>query len=191
MTDLLATFNVRQALAQRSAVGDLSAAIPTTGVALSLWLLTTQVLPQRAATRLVRVNMQVKRFMAHWQFAGDLPRAPLQPQKLAGLLFRERAGVTARFRAFVGKFTSLIAFMMSTLGIATQLATDRGLVASKQSGNLRDVMLGFHKAMNLISLKLAEVFVIHRVNSTCRSGDLERQTSPAYLSRLVNLALRT
>ena len=61
----------------------------------------------------------------------------------------------------------------STPGIATQLATDSGLVASKQSGNLRDVVLGFHKAVNLISFNLAEVFVIHRATSTCRSGSLE------------------
>ena len=176
MTHLQALVNVRWALAQGSAVGDLSAAIPTTGVALSLLLLTTQVLPQRAATRLVCVNMQVKRFMAQWQFAGDLLGTPLQPQKLAGLLFhpgRKRAGVTARFRAFAGKFTSLFSFIASTPSIAAQLATDRGLVASKQSGNLRDVVLGFHKAVNLISFNLAEVFVIHRATSTCRSGSLE------------------
>ena len=87
MTHLQALVNVRRALAQRPAVGDLSAAIRTTGVALSLLLSATQVLPSRAATRLVRVNMQVKRFMAHWQFAG----------------------VTARFRAFAGKFTACLA----------------------------------------------------------------------------------
>lgn len=120
--------------------------------------------------------MQVKRFMAQWQFAGDLLWAPLQPQKLAGLLFhpgRKRAGVTARFRAFAGKFTGLFGSVASTPGIAAQLATDRGLVASKQSGNLRDVVLGFHKAVNLISFNLAEVFVIYRATSTCRSGSLE------------------
>ncbi len=61
MTRLQALVNVRRALAQRSSVGDLSAAIPTTGVALSLLLLAAQVLPQGAAMRLVCVNMQVKR----------------------------------------------------------------------------------------------------------------------------------
>jgi hypothetical protein len=39
--------------------------------------------------------------------------------------------------------------------------------------NLRDVVLGIHKAVNLISFNLAEVFVIHRATSTCRSGSLE------------------
>ena len=136
MTHLQALVNERWALAQGPAVGDLSPVVSTTGVALSLLLLATQVLPQGAAMRLVCINMQVQRFMAHWQLAGDLLWAPLKPQKLAGLLFhpgRKRAGVTARFRAFAGKFTGLFGSVASTPGIATQLATDRGLVASKQS----------------------------------------------------------
>jgi len=95
MTNLQGLVNVRLALAQRSAVGDLFASIPTTGVELSLLLLTTQILPQRAATGLVRVNIQVKRFMAHWQLAGDLPGIPLQPQKLASLTFTQGASVQA------------------------------------------------------------------------------------------------
>jgi hypothetical protein len=176
MTNLLTTFNVRRALAQRSTVGDLPPAVSTTGVALSLLLLATQVLPQGAAMHLVFVNMHVQRFMAHWQLARDLLWAPLQPQQRTGLLFhpgRKGAGVAARFRAFAGKFTSMFGFIASTPGIAAQLATDRGLVASKQLGNLRDVVLGFHKAVNLISFNLAEVFVIHRATSTCRSGSLE------------------
>jgi hypothetical protein len=39
-------------------------------------------------------------------------------------------------------------------------------------GNLRDVMMGFHRAVNLIYFDLAEVFVIHRATSTFRSGSL-------------------
>ena len=114
--------------------------------------------------------------MTHWRFAGDLLATPLQPQKLAGLLFqpgRKRAGVTARFRVFAGKFTGLFRSAASAPGIATQLATERGLVSSKQLGNLRDVVPGFHKSVNLISFDLAEVFVIHRATSTCRPGSLE------------------
>jgi hypothetical protein len=120
--------------------------------------------------------MQVKRFMANWQLAGDLLWAPLQPQQRTGLLFhpgRKRAGVAAQVRAFAGKFTGLFGSVASTPGIAAQLATDRGLVSPKQLRNLRDVVLGFHKAVNLISFNLAEVFVIHRATSTCRSGSLE------------------
>jgi len=72
MTHLQALVNERWALAQGPAVGNLSPAVSTTGVALSLLLLATQVLPQGAAMRLVCINMQVQRFMAHWQLAGDL-----------------------------------------------------------------------------------------------------------------------
>ena len=167
---------MRWALAQRPAVGDLSPAVSTTGVALSLLLLAPQVLPQGAAMRLVCINMQVQRFMANWQLAGDLLWAPLQPQQRTGLLFhpgRKGVGVAAQFGAFAGKFTSLFGSVASTPGIATQLATNRGLVSSKQSGNLRDVVPGFHKAVDLISLNLDEVLVIHRGTSTCKSGSLE------------------
>ena len=80
-----------------------------------------------------------------------------------------RAGIAVRFRAFGGKFTGLFG---STPGIAAQLAADRGLVASNQSCNLRDVVLGFHKAMKLIYFNLAEVFVTHRATSTCTPGSL-------------------
>ena len=176
MTNLLTTLNLRWALAQRPAVGDLSPAVSTTGVALSLLLLATQVLPQGAVMRLVCINMQVKRFMAHWQLAGDLLWAPLQSQERTGFLFhpgRKGVGVAAQFGALAGKFTSLFGFIASTPSIATQLATDRGLDSSKQSGNLRDVVPGFHKAVDLISFNLDEVFVIHRATSTCRSGSLE------------------
>ena len=114
--------------------------------------------------------------MACGQLAGDLLWTPLQPQQDNGLLFhpvRKRVGVAARFEAFEGKISSLFGFIASTPGIAAQLATDRGLVSTKQLGNLRDVVLGIQKAVYLISFNLAEVFVIHRATSTCRSGSLE------------------
>ena len=176
MTHLQALVNVRWALAQRSAIGDLSAAVSITGVALSLLLLATQVLPPGTAMRFVCVNMQVQGFMTYWQLAGDLLRAPWQPQQRIGSLFhpgRKRVGVTARFRAFTGKFTGLFGSVASTPGIAAQLATDHGLVVSKQLGNFRDVVLGVHNSVNLISFNPAEVFVIHRATSTCRSGSLK------------------
>ena len=128
--------------------------------------------------RLVCINMKVQRFMAHWQLACDLLWAPLQPQHRTGLIFhpeRKRVGIAARFRAVDGKFTGLFGSVASTApGIAAQLETDRGIVSSKQLRNLRDVVLGFHEAVNLISINLAEVFVIYRATSTCRSGSLER-----------------
>ena len=95
MTYLQWLANVRRAFAQRPAVGDLSPAVSTTGVALSLLLLAPQALPQGAAMLLVCISMQVKRFMAHWQLAGDLLWAPFQPQQRTGLLFTQGASELA------------------------------------------------------------------------------------------------
>jgi hypothetical protein len=176
MTHLQELVNVRWAFSQRPAVGDLSPVVSTIDVALSLLLLATQVLPQGADMRLVCLNMLVQRFMAHWQLAGDLLGATLKPQKLASLLSHpghKCVGITARFRAFAGEFRGLFGPVASTPSISTQMATNRGLISSKQSGNLRDVVLSFHKTVNLITLNLAEVFVIHQATSTCRSGSLE------------------
>ncbi len=117
----------------------------------------------------------VQRFMAHWQLADDLLWSQLQPQHTGLLLHpvRKPVGVSARFGAFAGKFTSLFGFIASTPSIGAQHATDLGLVASKQLRKLRDFVLGILKAVNLISSNLAEVFVTHRATSTCRSGSLE------------------
>ena len=114
--------------------------------------------------------------MTYWQLAGDLLRAPLEPQKLTSLLFhpgRKRVVVAARIIALAGKFTGLFGSIASTPSIAAQLATDRGLAASKQSSNRLYFVLGFHKADNLVPLNLPEVFVIHRTTSPCRAGSLE------------------
>ena len=176
MTNLPATFNVRRALAQRSAVGDLPPAVSSTGVAFSLLLLAAQVCPQGAALGLVGVHVLVKRLVAHRQTASDLLGAPLQAQQGTGLLFhpgRYRAGVATLLGTFNRQLTGLLSAVATRACIAAQLAADRGLVASNQTGDLRDAVLGFHKAGNLVSFNLAEVFVIHRATSTCRSGSLE------------------
>lgn len=63
------------------------------------------------------------------------------------------------------------------LGNNARLAADQGVVASKQARNLRDFMLGLHKARNLISLDSPEVFLINWINSTCRlSNDLKNNS---------------
>jgi len=105
-----------------------------------------------------------------------LLRAPLRPQQRTGLRFhpvRKRSGVEARLRAFASKFTGLFRSAASTPRIATLFANDRGLVASKQSGNLSEVVPRFHKAMNLIYLNLPNFYVIYQATSTCRSESLE------------------
>lgn len=146
------------------AVGDVPSAITPTGVALSLLFLATQVLPQVATVLLFCIDVLVKRFMAYRQLARYLLRAPLQPEQRIGLLlhpWRNGAGIAARFRTFECHFTGLRGAIATVTRIATQFTTDRGLVASKQFGDLRDSALGFHKTVNLISFNLAEVFVCH------------------------------
>jgi hypothetical protein len=83
------------------------------------------------------------------------------------------SGVATRFRALECQFTRLLGTISTKACIAAQLTTDRGLVASKQFGYLRDGVQGFHEAVNLISFNLAEVFVIHRATSTYKSASLE------------------
>ena len=171
MTNLQEFINLRRELAQRSAFGDLSTAVPSSGAALSLLCLKTDVFPNRAAMRLDCINMQVKRFMANLRFSGNLLGTQLQPQKLAGSLFhagRKRAGVTTRFKEIAGKFTSQYGFVAPPPGIAAQLTTESAHGSSKPLRNLRDVVLGIHKAINL-----DELFATHRASSTCRSGSNE------------------
>lgn len=59
------------------AVGDLSPAIPTAGVALSLLLSAAQVLPQRAPAGLVRIMVLVYRLVANLKGNRDLISGPL------------------------------------------------------------------------------------------------------------------
>ena len=176
MTDLLATLNVRRALAQGPAVGDLPSAVSPNGVALSLLLLAAQVFPQGAALGLISVHMLVKRLVAHWQTACDLLGAPLQSQQRTGLFLYpgcHRIRIATLLGTFNRQFAGLLWTVAPRAGIAAQLATDHGLVTSDQAGDLRDAVLGLHKAGNLVSFNLAEVFVIHRATSTCRSGSLK------------------
>ena len=71
------------------------------------------------------------------------------------------------------QLTGLFRPVATAARIATQLTADRGLAAAEQVCNLCDVVSGFHKAVNLISFNLAEVFVVQLVTSTCRSRSLE------------------
>ena len=176
MAHLLSSLDMRRPITQGAPVRDLAPSVPPAGVALSLLLVAAQVLPQLAALALVSIHVLVKRFMAYRQLACYLLRAPLQLQQRIDLLLHagcNGAGVATRFRALECQFTSLLGTVPTKACIATQFTTNRGLVSSKQFGNLRDGVLGFHEAVNLISFNLAEVFVIHRATSTCRSGSLE------------------
>ena len=176
VTDLLAILDVQWALAQGPAIRDLPPAIKSAGITLSLLLLTTQVLPQLTAAGLVSVDILVDRLVAHRQLASDLFRAPLQLQQRSGLRLhprRHQRGIATALCTLTRQLTGLFRPVATAARIATQLATDRGLAAAEQVCNLCDVVSGFHKAVNLISFNLAEVFVVQLATSTCRSRNLE------------------
>ena len=165
MTNLLAAFNVDRALARKPAVGDLSAAISPTGVAFSLLLMATRVLPKIAAQGLVWVNMLERRFMAHCQLTGALLGATLQAQQSVRLLFHQGrycVGIADVLRTFSGYFTRLLGTVLPKADIATQLPADAGLMPIQQLGYLRLIVSGFHEDVNLMSFSLAEVFVGHK-----------------------------
>jgi len=117
--------------------------------------------------------------MVQRRLPGELHRTPFKPQQRAGLpihLGLQPDGVGALLGAFAGEVVGLFGSVASIPSSATQLAADRGLVASRQSGNLHVVVLGSHTAANLLSFNVAEVFVIHRAASAYRSGILEYLT---------------
>lgn len=151
-------------LAQRPSVGVLSSAVSATCIALPLLLLTAQVLPKRPSLSLVGINTHVNRIMADGQLARNMLWAPLQLQQQLRLVIHpcwHRVGVAAVLRSISRHLTSLLGEVTAIASVAAQLPTDGGLVPVQQLGNLRLIVSGFHKGMNLIPFSLAEVFVGH------------------------------
>ena len=92
-------------------------------------------------------------------------RSPLQSRQGTGMFFhqwRQRARIATLLGMSHRQFTGLLQTVTARACVAARLAADRGLMASNQAGDLRDVVLGFHKSGNLVSFNLTEVFVIHR-----------------------------
>ena len=121
--------------------------------------------------------MLVKRPAAHRKTTSDLLGTTLQSQQGTGLFFnpkRHRERIATLLGTFNRQLTGLLWAEARRPCIATQLADDRGLVVSDQTGDLHNAVLGFHKAGTLVSFDLAELFVIHRATWICRSGSLER-----------------
>ena len=164
------------ALAQGSAIGSLVPAITPAGVPLCLVFLAAQVLAQRAAAGLPRIDVLVERLVAHRQLACDLFRTPMQSEQHSGLLIHpmgHQCGIATAPGTLTRQLTCLFGPVATATCIAVQLTADRGLAAAQQMCNLCDVVSGFHKAVNLKSFNLAEVFVVQLTTSTCRSRSLE------------------
>lgn len=164
MAHLLSSFDMRRPITQGAPVRDLSPPVCATGVALSLLLLTAQVVPQLAAFGFVCVNMLVKRFMTHWQFASDLLRAPLYAEQVLGLLDHpggHGSGVSALLAALGRQFAGLLGAVSFKPTVTRKFPADGRFVSIQQLGYLRLIVSGVHKSVDLISLHLAEMFVIH------------------------------
>ena len=157
---------MQRPLTQRPSVGDLSSPVPPTCIALPLLLLTAQVLSKRPALSLVRIHMLINGFMADGQLRGNLLGAPLNAQQSTGSFtypWLNSWSIATPLRSSIGRhLTSLLGVVTPRASVAAQLPTDGGLVPFQQLGDLRLIVSGFHKSVNLISFSLAEVFVGHK-----------------------------
>ena len=172
MTDLLATLNVFRALAQGPAVGDLPSEVSTTAEDLTLLLLVAQAFPQGAALGLIGVDMLVRRLVADYQTTRELLEAKLQSQEGIGLFLHpgcHRIQIATLLGVFSRQFTGLI----RTVAPRVRNAAYRGVATPDQGVALYYDVLSFHRAGNLLSFNLTEVFVTHRATSTYRSGNFE------------------
>lgn len=100
-------------------MGDLSTPVTPTQMLFAPGLLAAQVLVQLSASGLVGIDMQVHAFVTDLKLAGDLLRAPLDPQvkvHLGPYLGIDPSGVAA----VLGKLSRLAA---SLLGPVTALST--------------------------------------------------------------------
>ena len=193
MAHLLSSFDMRRPVTQGAPVRDLAPSVAPTGVALSLLLLAAQVLPQRAASSLVGINMLVKRLMTDWQFASDLLRTPLHAQQIGGLLAnpgRHTSRVSALLRSLGRQLTGLLGPIAFKPAVARKLPADGGLVSIQQLGNLSLIVSGFHKGVDLISFNLAEMFVVHGQLRLAGQEALNAKHSQPPSLQLIKVALR-
>ena len=193
MAHLLSSFDMRRPITQGASVRDLAPSVPTARVALSLLLLAAKVLPQRAASSLVRINMLVKRLMADWQLACNLLRAPLQLKQAGGLLSHpgRHCGCVPAFLRTLGRSCAGLLWPVSFKApIARKLSADGRFVSIQQLGDLSLNVFGFHKGVDLISLNLAEMFVGHGQLRLAGQEALNAKHSQPPSPQLIKVALR-
>jgi hypothetical protein len=174
MTDLLTTFNVRRALAKGPAVGGLPSTVSSTGLALYFLHLAAKVFSQVASLGLVCVHVMVKRLMAHTgKLLATCSRLHCNRNEAPACSFTPGATLYALRLCSDRSIAVLLGAVAARACTTAQLASGLGPFVSDQAGDLRDAVLGFHRAGDLVSFNLAEVFVIHRATSACKSGSLE------------------
>ncbi len=172
---------------------DLAPCVPTASVALSLLLLTAKVLPQRAASSLVRVNMRVKRLIADWQLACNLLRAPLQFKQACGLLSHPMwhgGSVPALLRTLGRNSTGLLWPVAYKAPVARNFPADDRFVSIQQLGDICLIVSGFHKGVDLISFNLAEMIVVRGQLRLAGQEALNAKHSQPPSLQLFKVALR-
>ena len=190
---LLSSFDMRRPITQGESVRDLAPSFPPARVALSILLLAAKVLPQRAASSLVRVNMLVKRLMADWQLASNLLKTPLQAQQIGGLLAHpggHSSSVSPFLRSLGRQLTGLLGPIAFKAPIARKLSADGRFVSIQQLGDPSLIVSGFHKGVDLISFNLAEMFVVHRQLRLAGQEALNAKHSQPPSLQLIKVALR-
>jgi hypothetical protein len=109
--------------------------------------------------------MLINGFMTDGQLRGNLLGAPLNAQQSTGSLtypWLNSWSIATVLRSIGRHLASLLGAVTPRASIAAQLPADGGLVPIQQLGDLRLIVSGFHKGVNLISFSLAEVFVGHK-----------------------------
>ena len=190
---LLSSFDMRRPITQGAPMWNLAPPVPPARIALSLLLLAAKVLPQRAASSLVRVNMLVKRLMADWQLTCNLLRAPLQFKQAGGLLSHpgRHCGCVPAFLRTLGRSCAGLLWPVTLKApIARKLSADGRFVSIKQLGDLSLIVSGFHKGVDLISFNLAEMFVVHGQLRLAGQEALNAKHSQPPSLQLIKVALR-
>jgi hypothetical protein len=128
----------------------------------------------------VGIDMLAHRLMTAGQFVRNLFRSPLNTQIESHLRPDPRLyalGVATALASLLGLVAGLLS-TAATLPTATgDFAADGAAVSAPQAGNLRECVLGFHEAVDLLPFFSAEVLV-HRATSTWRFKAAIMSTHP-------------
>jgi hypothetical protein len=171
---------------------DLARLIPSARIALSLLILAAKVLPQRAASSFVQVNMLVKRLMTDWQFTCNLLRAPLQLKQAGSLLShpRRQGGCVPTFLSTLGRSCAGLLWPVTFKAPNERnFPADVRFVSIKQVGDLNLIVPRFHKGVELITFNLAEMFIVHRQLRMAGQETLNNKHSQPPTLKLIKVVL--
>jgi hypothetical protein len=176
-------FNDRRTLINTHAFRQLTAPI-IAAIAFSAFLLATQVFVQITTSAFVCQNILIDSLVADpntcvpLQQSSSLFRAPILSQlvldKHPGSLGYSGLGFPTSAQRYVVSLFGTIAALAS---VPLQLSADRGFVYTDDTGYLRLIMAHFQQRINLVSLFMGKLCVVHK-----RSFDLAVSRGLYYLS---------